>query len=533
MADLCWRLNVSTLFLFVFSHILTSYSCSSMILCKCDPCHETAINNTCVAKHQCFTGIRVTYELGFKEEIWTWGCLSKETESILQCKGHLVPSIIAQTVECCDDEDYCNVHLHPEYIERSTTPMPEEKGSSPDVDLTNLALIVSVSVSVMVLIIVITVLCLKYRKKNKKESFLREEPDQSDSFISDSLRGLIEQSSGCGSGMPFLVQRTIARNISLERSIGKGRYGEVWKGKWREEDVAVKIFITTEESSWFRETELYQTVLLRHDGILGFIASDIKGTGSWTQLFLVTDYHEQGSLYDYLKREILDVEDILKLAHTAACGLCHLHTEIFGTKGKPAMAHRDIKSKNILVKKDGSCCIADLGLAVRYISESNEVDIAHNTRQGTKRYMAPEVLDETLNKSHFEAYRQADIYSFGLVLWEITRRCISNGVVEEHQLPYQDMVPSDPSFEEMRKIVCVEKLRPDFPIRWLSNEYLKTMSKLMGECWSHNPQARLTALRVKKTLGRMIQVLNKQTKLEEPDKISEQLLTEVIKPGES
>lgn len=31
-------------------------------------------------------------------------------------------------------------------------------------------------------------------------------------------------------------------------------------------------------------------------------------------------------------------------------GLLHLHTEIFGTQGKPAIAHRDIKSKNILVK---------------------------------------------------------------------------------------------------------------------------------------------------------------------------------------
>ena len=53
------------------------------------------------------------------------------------------------------------------------------------------------------------------------------------------------------------------------KSVGKGRYGEVWKGKWRGESVAVKIFFTTEEASWFRETELYQTVLLRHDNILG------------------------------------------------------------------------------------------------------------------------------------------------------------------------------------------------------------------------------------------------------------------------
>ena len=34
--------------------------------------------------------------------------------------------------------------------------------------------------------------------------------------------------------------------------------------------------------------------------------------------------------------------------------------------GKPAIAHRDLKSKNILVKKDLSCAIADLGLSVRH-----------------------------------------------------------------------------------------------------------------------------------------------------------------------
>lgn len=98
----------------------------------------------------------------------------------------------------------------------------------------------------------------------------------------------------------------------------------------------------------------------------GFIAADIKGTGAFTQLFLITDYHENGSLYDYLKYTTLDTQALLRLAYSAACGLCHLHTEIYGTQGKPAIAHRDLKSKNILIKKNGTCCIADLGLAVKY-----------------------------------------------------------------------------------------------------------------------------------------------------------------------
>lgn len=65
------------------------------------------------------------------------------------------------------------------------------------------------------------------------------------------------------------VQRTIAKQIQMVKQIGKGRYGEVWMGKWRGERVAVKVFFTTEEESWFRETEIYQTFLMRHDNILG------------------------------------------------------------------------------------------------------------------------------------------------------------------------------------------------------------------------------------------------------------------------
>lgn len=72
------------------------------------------------------------------------------------------------------------------------------------------------------------------------------------------------------------VQRTIAKQIQMVRQVGKGRYGEVWMGKWRGEKVAVKVFFTTEEASWFRETEIYQTVLMRHENILGRYTFDFS-----------------------------------------------------------------------------------------------------------------------------------------------------------------------------------------------------------------------------------------------------------------
>lgn len=52
--------------------------------------------------------------------------------------------------------------------------------------------------------------------------------------------------------------------------------------------MAVKVFFTTEEQAWCRETEIYQTVLMRHENVLGFIAADIKGTGRCFLLLLGT-----------------------------------------------------------------------------------------------------------------------------------------------------------------------------------------------------------------------------------------------------
>ncbi|XP_075841284.1 activin receptor type-1C isoform X1 [Microtus pennsylvanicus] len=309
--------------------------------------------------------------------------------------------------------------------------------------------------------------------------------------------------SGSGSGLPLLVQRTIARTIVLQEIVGKGRFGEVWHGRWCGEDVAVKIFSSRDERSWFREAEIYQTVMLRHENILGFIAADNKDNGTWTQLWLVSEYHEQGSLYDYLNRNIVTVAGMIKLALSIASGLAHLHMEIVGTQGKPAIAHRDIKSKNILVKKCDTCAIADLGLAVKHDSIMNTIDIPQNPKVGTKRYMAPEMLDDTMNVSIFESFKRADIYSVGLVYWEIARRCSIGGMVEEYQLPYYDMVPSDPSIEDMRKVVCDQKFRPNIPNQWQSCEALRVMGRIMRECWYANGAARLTALRVKKTISQL------------------------------
>jgi len=44
------------------------------------------------------------------------------------------------------------------------------------------------------------------------------------------------------------------------------------------------------------------------------------------------------------------------------------------------------------------------------------------------------------------------------------------GLYEEYQLPYFDVVPSDPTHEEMRKVVVTDRRRPDIANRWQNNE---------------------------------------------------------------
>lgn len=40
------------------------------------------------------------------------------------------------------------------------------------------------------------------------------------------------------------------------------------------------------------------------------------------------------------------------------------------------------------------------------------------------------------------------------------------GIYDEYQLPFFDAVPSDPTIDEMRRVVCVDRQRPSIPNRW-------------------------------------------------------------------
>lgn len=68
-------------------------------------------------------------------------------------------------------------------------------------------------------------------------------------------------------------------------------------------------------------------------------------------------------------------------------------------------------------------------LSLRYFGCLSPQCPPHSAHYGRfDRYMAPEVLDETINMRHFDSFKCADIYALGLVYWEIARRCNSGGL---------------------------------------------------------------------------------------------------------
>lgn len=72
----------------------------------------------------------------------------------------------------------------------------------------------------------------------------------------------------------------------------------------------------------------------------------------------------------------------------------------------------------------------------------------------------------SIDVTQFESFRKADMYSLGLVVWEVLLRCVSNGRAEEYSAPYHERVSHDPPFEEMIAVVVQEQYRPPVPARW-------------------------------------------------------------------
>ena len=128
----------------------------------------------------------------------------------------------------------------------------------------------------------------------------------------------------------------------------------------------------TEEYYIQKEIDLHKS--LSHQNIIKLYDSFEDETHS----FLILEYAEKGDLFEYLRKQKLEKDQLLKFFYQATLAINYLHEK--------KILHRDLKPENLLLDRDLNVKICDFGWSVEY-----EEGAKRQTLCGTYEYMAPEV----------------------------------------------------------------------------------------------------------------------------------------------
>lgn len=156
-------------------------------------------------------------------------------------------------------------------------------------------------------------------------------------------------------------------------------------------------------NEFWREAEILSQ--LHHPNVVAFYGVVQDGPGA--TLATVTEFMVNGSLRHVLQRkDRFDRRKRLIIAMDAAFGMEYLHSK--------NIVHFDLKCDNLLVNlKDQSrpiCKVGDFGL-----SKIKRNTLVSGGVRGTLPWMAPELLNGSSNK----VSEKVDVFSFGIVMWEI------------------------------------------------------------------------------------------------------------------
>jgi len=211
------------------------------------------------------------------------------------------------------------------------------------------------------ILIAVFVACIYWLYRQRTQRFVRQQQACSadDSPVS-SLLGHTALTPTCSP-----VTCSDARLVEVK---ARGRFGTVWKAQLSSSDVvAVKVFPLHGRQSWMSEQRFYALPRVSDcANILRFIGAESRDDAG---LWLITEYHDVGSLGDYLKCHTLSLGQLASVAVSVTNGLSFLHSD---ADGKPSVAHRDIKSHNVLLRRNMSACIADFGLALILDGQSSD-----------------------------------------------------------------------------------------------------------------------------------------------------------------
>ncbi|XP_074371076.1 LEAF RUST 10 DISEASE-RESISTANCE LOCUS RECEPTOR-LIKE PROTEIN KINASE-like 2.4 [Apium graveolens] len=262
-----------------------------------------------------------------------------------------------------------------------------------------------VGCSILLLLVLITY-C--HRKKNKYISFLF--PQDAPSYSKD-IEAFITQ---YGSSIPKRYKYSTLKKItnSFEEELGKGGYGNVYKGRLADgRVVAVKVLYATKGNGEEFINEVASIGRTSHVNVVTLLGFCYEGK----RRALLYEFMSNGSLekFIHLTTPLLEAhlkwEKLFSIAIEIAQGLEYLHRGC-----NTRILHFDIKPHNILLDKDFRPKISDFGLAKLYTTEDSAVSSLLQAR-GTIGYIAPEVACRNFGQvSH-----KSDVYSYGMMILEM------------------------------------------------------------------------------------------------------------------
>ncbi|XP_060191956.1 serine/threonine-protein kinase STY13-like isoform X2 [Lycium barbarum] len=245
--------------------------------------------------------------------------------------------------------------------------------------------------------------------------------------------------------------------------IGEGAHAKVYEGKYRNQNVAIKIVhrgetpeeITKREARFGREVAMLSRV--QHKNLVKFI-----GACKEPVMVIVTELLLGGTLRKYLvsmRPRCLDTAVAIRFALDIARGMECLHSH--------GIIHRDLKPENLLLTADHKTVkLADFGLA-----REESLTEMMTAETGTYRWMAPELYSTvTLRHGEKKHYNhKVDAYSFAIVLWELIH----------NKLPFEGMSNLQAAYAAAFKSV-----RPS------TDDLPEDLAVIVTSCWKEDPNTR-------------------------------------------
>uniref|UniRef100_A0ACD5V7M8 Uncharacterized protein n=1 Tax=Avena sativa TaxID=4498 RepID=A0ACD5V7M8_AVESA len=258
--------------------------------------------------------------------------------------------------------------------------------------------------------------------------------------------------------------------LFIGNKFASGSNSRIYRGIYRQRAVAVKMVRLPERDEERRRaleeqfnSEVAFLSRLRHPNVVQFVAACKRPP----VYCIITEYMSQGTLRMYLHKKdpySLSPGTVLRLALDVARGMEYLHAQ--------GVIHRDLKSHNLLLNDDMRVKVADFGTScLEAHAHSSRAGAGAGvggerggTNMGTYRWMAPEMVRDK------PCTRKVDVYSFGIVLWELTT-CL---------VPFQGMTPVQAAYA-----ACEKNVRPP-----LSPTCPPALNSLIKMCWAGNPARR-------------------------------------------